>query len=317
MAGLIARACLNRQNLVGVGLIGVLIVALSAEAPEAQAEKASECVQIGIAQSLFRDIPQPLVKACVSPFRALMQAQTGLSCDMTPPTDAFALGEKLTKNEIQLAVFQGFEFAWVLQKNPDLKPLVIAVNKHRNRQAHLIVRQDSKLASISDLKGKELAIPRRSRDHCRLFLDRHCQECGQPMGTFFTKISESLNVEEALDAVVDNSVQVVVVDDVALECYQRRKPGRFEQLKDLLQSEAFPDTVVVFHAGFYEEALLQRCRDGLIKADSTALGRQMLTLWLMTAFEKIPDNYGQMLVDIAKAYPPPSAPVKLSSGRAD
>ncbi len=310
-----ARPCLTK--VVGIGLIVVSVHVLNTLAPEAQAENTTEGVQIGIAQSLFRDIPKPLIKVCAQPFRALMQTQTGLTCELTQPTDAFELGEKLTKNQVQLGVFQGFEFAWILQKNPDLKPLVIAVNKHRNRQAHLIVRHDAKIAGVSDLKGKDLAIPRRSRDHCRLFLDRHCQECGQPMGTFFTKISESLNVEEALDAVVDHAVQAVVVDDVALECYQRRKPGRFEQLKDLLHSESFPDTVVVYHGGVFEEAVLQRFRDGLIKADNTALGRQLLTLWLMTAFERIPDNYNQLLTEIAKAYPPPSTSVKTHSGSGD
>jgi ABC-type phosphate/phosphonate transport system substrate-binding protein len=317
MTGHIARARLNRPTLVGFGLIGVAFLAFFGGTPEAQGEKATDCVQIGIARSLFRDIPQPLIKVSMQPFRALMQSQTGLSCELTPPTDAFELAEKLTKNQVQLGVFQGFEFAWVLQKNPDLKPLVIAVNKHRNRQAHLIVRQDSKVAGVSDLKGKDLAIPRRSRDHCRLFVDRYCQECGQPMGMFFSKISEGLNVEEALDAVVDNSIHAVVVDDVALECYQRRKPGRSEQLKDLLQSESFPDTVVVFHAGFYEDAILQRFQEGLIKADNNPLGRQLLTLWFMTAFEKIPDDYSQLLTNIAKAYPPPATPVKVTSGRAD
>jgi ABC-type phosphate/phosphonate transport system substrate-binding protein len=310
-----ARRCLTK--VVGIGLIFVSVQLLAAPAPEAQAENTAECIQIGIAQSLFRDIPQPLIKVSMQPFRALMQTQTGLNCDLSQPTGAFDLGEKLTKNQVQLGVFQGFEFAWILQKNPDLKPLVIAVNKHRNRQAHLIVRHDSKIASVSDLKGGDMAIPRRSRDHCRLFLDRHCQECGQPMGTFFTKISESLNVEEALDAVVDRSVQAVVVDDVAWECYQRRKPGRFELLKDLLHSESFPDTVVVYHAGVFEDAILQRFRDGLIKADNTPLGRQLLTLWFMTAFEQIPDNYSQLLTEIAKAYPPPSTSVKPVSARVD
>jgi ABC-type phosphate/phosphonate transport system substrate-binding protein len=301
-----ARPCLICPKVVGIGLFIASLFIYSAQTPEAQAEKAVECVQIGIAKSLFRDIPQPLIKVSMQPFRALMQSQTGLSCELSQPVDFFDLGEKLTKNEVQLGVFQGFEFAWVLQKNPDLKPLVIAVNKHRNRQAHLLVRQDSKIGSVSDLKGKDFAIPRRSRDHCRLFVDRHCQECGQPMGAFFTKISESLNVEEALDAVVDNTIQAVVVDNVALECYQRRKPGRSEQLKDLLHSEWFPDTVVVYHGGAFEEAVLQRFRDGLIKADNTALGRQLLTMWLMTAFEQIPNDYSQLLTEIAKAYPAPS-----------
>ena len=38
-------------------------------------------------------------------------------------------------------------------------------------------------------------------------------------------------------------------------------------------------------------------------ADKCAIGRQLLTLWLMTAFENLPEDFDKMLADISKAYP--------------
>ena len=38
-------------------------------------------------------------------------------------------------------------------------------------------------------------------------------------------------------------------------------------------------------------------------ADKCAVGRQLLTLWLMTAFENLPDDFDKMLSEISKAYP--------------
>jgi hypothetical protein len=230
--------------------------------------------------------------------------------------DAYDLGKKLTNHQIELGVFQGFEFAWVQEKYPDIKPLVIAVNKHRNRKAHLMVREDSQVGSVAGLKGKELAIPTRSRDHCRLFVERTCRECGSPTSEFFSKVNERLNVEDALDRLADDELQAVVVDDVALECYQNRKPGRFSHLKDLCQSEWFPDTIVAYVPGVFNKTNLDRLRHGLMTADRCSVGRQLLTLWLMTAFEDLPDGFDKMLADINKTYPSAAFVVKDSSAAA-
>jgi ABC-type phosphate/phosphonate transport system substrate-binding protein len=297
-------AYLTGRQAAAVGLVLLLVPSLPALEPEKKKVDPSPTnIRVGIVRSLFRDIPEPLIKVSMIPFRALMHEQTGLDCDLIPPTDAYDLADHLAKHEVQIAVFQGFEFAWVLEKHPELKPLVIAVNKHRHRKAHLIVRDDYQGASVANLKGKELAIPTRSRDHCRLFVERACQESGQSTSQFFSKINGKLNVEDALDLLADDGLQAVVVDDVALECYQRRKPGRFGQLKDLCQSEWFPDTIVAYSPGVFSTAMVDRVRHGLMTSDKSAVGRQLLTLWLMTQFEQIPHDFDKMLSDISKAYP--------------
>jgi ABC-type phosphate/phosphonate transport system substrate-binding protein len=286
---------------VAVGLILFLPPTLLAGEPKA--DQTDPSIRIGIVRSLFRDIPEPLIKVSMIPFQALMREQTGMNCDLTSPVDAYDLGKKLADHEVELAVFQGFEFAWVKEKHPDIKALVIAVNKHRNRKAHLIVRDDYPGKDVAGLKGKELAIPTRTRDHCRLFVERSCRECGSTTSEFFSKVSERLNVEEALDRLADDELQAVVVDDVALECYRSRKPGRFNQLKDLIQSEWFPDTIVAYAPGVFSTSTLDHLRHGLMTADRCSIGRQLLTLWLMTAFENLPDDFDKLVTDIGKAYP--------------
>ena len=44
------------------------------------------------------------------------------------------------------------------------------------------------------------------------------------------------------------------------------------------------------------------------RAHTTLLGRQLLSLWLMTRFEPIPSDYPKALSEIAHAYPPPGEP---------
>jgi ABC transporter, phosphonate, periplasmic substrate-binding protein len=114
------------------------------------------------------------------------------------------------------------------------------------------------------------------------------------------------DVEDALDAVVDQQVAGAIVDAAALEGYSKLKPGRSAKLRTLQQSEAFPCAVVAYLPGVLSDSLLERFRDGMIGARDTARGRQLLELCRITRFEAVPPEYDQMLTDIAKAYPPPA-----------
>jgi len=260
-------------------------------------------IKIGMVASLFRDMPDALVDACMGPFRILMESQTGLHGELVRGGDALALAEQLNSNKFHLAVFHGFEFAWAQKKFPDLRPLMIAVNQHQVLYAHVLVHKDSPAASLADLKGKSLAIPCHTREHCRLFLDRTCQGWGKDLRSFFSQMTRPHSVEDALDDVVDGLAQAVIVDGVSLDCYKKRKPGRFAKLKEIQKSGAFPAAVVAYHAGAVDEATLRRFQKGMINANKTAFGRQLLTLWKMSAFEPIPSDYEQSLAEINKMYP--------------
>jgi ABC-type phosphate/phosphonate transport system substrate-binding protein len=263
-------------------------------------------VRIGMVNTLFRDVPQPLMMAMMQPFGALMKAMTGVTGELVPGGGPMHLGKQLADGQVQLGVFHGVEFAWVRLKHPELQPLMIAVNQHVHLRCHLVVRDDNKAQELADLKGKVLALPRGTREHARLFLQRNCRLCGQEAKALFAKITTPGTTEDALDDVVDDEAQATIVDGVVLDCYKRRKPSRYARLKTLVLSEVFPAGVVVYHPGTLDSATVQRFRTGMINANKDALGKQMLTLWKLTGFEPVPDDYEATLTNIVKAYPPPA-----------
>ena len=285
-----------------IGFLGTYSSSLKAENHTAH----TGGVRIGMISSLFTDIPEAAVMAMMQPFSALMEAQTGVSGQLVPCGDANNLGQQLMDDKVQLGVFHGIEFAWTRLKHPELRPLVIAVNQQRYLRAYLIVRADSPVSNLGDLKDKVLALPQPTRDHCQLFLRQRCLEYKKEPANLFAKITTPANVEDALDEVVDGTAQGTVVDGLSLDCYKRRKPGRFAKLKIGQSSEPFPAAVVVFRPGVLDEAMLTRFRDGMLNANRTAMGRQLMTLWKLTGFEPVPSDYDQALTDIAKAYPPPA-----------
>jgi ABC-type phosphate/phosphonate transport system substrate-binding protein len=275
-------------------------------AARAQDKPASGTVKIGMVSTLFRDVPPAMVQIMMPPFQTLMRAQTGLEGEFLTIDNAHELGRRLNEGKVELGVFHGFEFAWAQQKYPDLRPLVLAINYQRVLHAYFVVRDDNAAVGLSNLQGKTLAVPRKSREYCLLFLDRECQQLKTEAKDFFGKIVNHGSIEDALDDVLRDKVQVAVVDSVALDSYEKIKPGCFARLKVLKQSAAFPSAVVAYRQGSLDAALLAKFREGMITAHQNPRGKELMTMWRLTAFENAPDDFQQQLNAVLKAYPPPA-----------
>jgi ABC-type phosphate/phosphonate transport system substrate-binding protein len=226
--------------------------------------------------------------------------------------DAFDLGRRLNDREVALGVFCSFEFAWAQQKYPELRPLALAINHQSTQRALLVVRNDSTAKKLADLKGNTLALPRRTREHCVLFVDRECQALGTDAKEFFGTILNHSSIEDALDDILRDKVQAAVVDSVSLETYEQIKPGCFARLRILQESLPFPGVVVAYRQGGMDSSTLTKFRDGMITANQTARGRDLMALWKLTAFEEIPADFPNMMAAILKAYPAQSPSPPLS-----
>ena len=275
--------------------------------PESDDKKPArpDVIHIGIMASFYRDQPEENVKTTVESLKDLMLAQTGFQGDPIKVQGVERLSEDLAKDRLQLAVFFGHEFAWIHKKNAELKPLLVVVNQIPYQRCYLLIRKDDNLTSFTQLKGKSLAVAHHTPEPCHLFLERQCQNTGVKIEVFFSKVSHPENVEAALDDLVDGGVDSVVVDEVALNSYKRRKPGRLAKLKELAKSPKFPAAVVVYQPRRWNDADLKTVREALLNAHQNPEGRQLLTMWRLTGFEPVPENYEQNLRAIDQAFPIP------------
>jgi ABC-type phosphate/phosphonate transport system substrate-binding protein len=286
-------------------LCGILFLLI----PSAKADDKpqSSTLRIGTTKSMFRDTPAPLVQFAMRPFKAMLESETGMKGEIVMGGEAEQLGQDLTDNKVQLGVFQGIEFAWARLKNPKLQPLIICVNKEKFVKAVVLVRADSEIDAVGDLHGKDITLPRMSREHCHLFLQRRCADPEVAPEKSFNKIITPANAEDALDDVVDSVVSGAVVDLAALEAYKASKPGRAGKLKVLLQSEPFPCGIVACNPGTLDEATIGKIKTALLNAGKTQQGKNFLEMCRITGFQPVPDNYEQLFKDVAKAYPPTPA----------
>ena len=270
------------------------------------AASSSSPVRIAVVDTFFRDIPEPLVRPLVEPLRVLMLAQTGMDGDVVLPKGALQLAQDLADDKIQIALFHGFEYAWAKHQHAELRPLMIALHQERELQVFLMVRADSPVRSFAELQGKPVALPCFCQEHCWIYMERACQAAGQAdPKKFFSSLTTPRDPEQGLDELADGKVQAVIVDNVTLNSYQKRKPARFAKLKSVQKSEMFPSAVIAYRAGSFDEATIKRLQESLLDGQKTSLGRQLLMLWKLKSLESVPADFDEALNKILKAYPPP------------
>lgn len=291
----------------------LLAVPLRGQVSPAQV-KDPDPIKIGMNESLFVDVSPILVKLFAPSFNELCRECTGFTTQMVQSGSPFQTTKLVRDGNLHFGVYQGVEFAWAWQKYDDLVPLMVAINRHPNIKAHLVVKKDSIVNGFSDLKGKDVAYPIKSKEHCRLFLERNCFDCGQcEPKSFFSQVTRPGGTERALDDVCTGVVQAAIVETVALENYQSIKPGCFARLRVVKASERFPVGVIAYRKGNLSEATLSKFRTGMINANKNERTREMMNMYQITAFEPVPSDYAQTCAEIAKAYPPPES-LKVTQG---
>jgi ABC-type phosphate/phosphonate transport system substrate-binding protein len=289
-------------------VVFLLAVGLAAAGDPTRPEPPAVPMRIGMLASMFRHAKPEMFDVQAKPFRSLVESQTGLKSELQLLPTADELRRKIEAGTIQLGLFHGFEFAWVQLKQPALHPLTIVAPEHPI-QAFLVVPSSSPATGFADLRAKTLALPTGSRAHSRLYLERSCEALGRPPEAFFARITTPKTAEEALHDVADNGeVNAAVVDETAIQCFTERNPGRAKRVKVIAKSEVFPPSVVAYREGSLDADVVRRFRDGMSHAHTTVLGKQLLSLWLMSRFEPTPADYPKALSDIAAAYPPPGEP---------
>jgi ABC-type phosphate/phosphonate transport system substrate-binding protein len=293
---------LNQRNVFSAFLVAALLATQGAAARGQQA--GLDILRIGASGTLTGKADDPKEEAGMKTLRRFIESEAGLDSDIKRQIPWQTLADRMSKGELHLGFFQGYEFAWAQERYPDLKPLSIGVTGERYPVACVLTRRDNKARDFAGLHKQSLSLPITPHGFLRLFVERQCKANGVNAEEYFIKITSPDNFEDALDDVVDGIVNATVVDGAALEAYKRRKPARFKRLKEVTRSQPFPPAVVAYYGSVLDQATLSSCRDVLLGAARKEKGQTLLTLSRLTAFESLPDNLGAILTRARRAYPP-------------
>lgn len=260
-----------------------VVVALSS-APRATAGDPGPALKIGLPETMFNGVSSAVAQTAAMPFQSVFEKQSGFKCEIaTPAKDHADLAAQIRAGKIDVAIFHGFEYAWVKQ-HKDLVPLLVTVpiSKHR---ACLVVNAGSKAKGPEDLAGACVAIPSNTKAHCRLYLERLKDEL--PKGCCDTAKLDGTTVEDALDAVVGGKCVAALVDASAISGYQLAKPGAGKQLKVLAESDVFPAGVIVYRKDAFDAKTATKIRDGIIKSTETTQGKLLTSIWRLKGFAEL------------------------------
>ncbi|MGF1579372.1 MAG: phosphate/phosphite/phosphonate ABC transporter substrate-binding protein [Gemmataceae bacterium] len=259
-------------------------------------------VRIGIISTMFLDFPKTTQQKLLKMTTLLFQKEARLPCTCVLYQSPLALAKQLQSGKTDLAVFAGYEFAWVEQQHNKIKPLVIARTVHENPVAYLVVANDSPISKFSDLAGRTVALPKRSRPHTRIYLEREAQKV-RTGSQKAIKVVHPKNIEHGLDDILRGKVTGTIVDRVSLADYKRVKPGCYRRLKIVQTSPKFPCTLIVYREGAMTSQQLADFRGWLLRAHTQRHGQSLMESLRLTAFQTIPGNYQQVLAGIRKIYP--------------
>jgi ABC-type phosphate/phosphonate transport system substrate-binding protein len=273
------------------------------QAPVVFAAEPLATLRIGATGTLTGVADDPKEKAGLELLKSFIKEEAGMNNDITGQLRFDELAALLAKGQMHLGVFQGYEFAWAREKFANLKPLAVGVNGVRYSAAFVVTQRTSRVKDFADLQGKSLALPVGCHTYQRLYVDRQCEALGKTSTSYFSTMAAPANVEDCLDDVIDGKFDAAIVDQPALDGFKRRKPGRFNQLKQVARSQPFPPIVVVYYGDVLGAATLQKFKNSLLGAARKEKGELLLTLSHLTAFEPVPDDFGKVLAETLKAYP--------------
>src|ERR1700722_2727906 len=134
-------------------LLAVLFLEASAT------EEKPGVLRIGTSGELTGRTPGPKEKAGLETLHKYIKEENGLDNEIIRKKNWLELTDKMAKGDLQLGVYQGYEFAWAKQSSPQLKPLAIAVNVNRYPVAYLVTQRDDAAKDFAGLQGQSLALP--------------------------------------------------------------------------------------------------------------------------------------------------------------
>jgi ABC-type phosphate/phosphonate transport system substrate-binding protein len=288
------------------GVLVAAIVGIPLALADARQAKV-DVLHIGTSGNLTPEKQGQREKGAMESLKGFIKDETGFENDITRQKDWQELVDKMAKGQLQIGVFQGYEFAWAQKDHSELKPLALAVNVYRYPIVYIVTNKDDPAKDFAGLKGHALGLPDTGQPFLRLFVEREAKAQGTDLKDFFSKIIADHGVEDCLDDAVDGTDQAVAVDRAALEAFKQRKPGRFSKLKQVVKSPPLPPVVIAYYDKALDEATIKRFRESLLNAGKSEKGKTMLTLFHLSGFDPLPDDFDKVLTDTRKEFPPPAA----------
>jgi phosphonate transport system substrate-binding protein len=171
-------------------------------------------------------------------------------------------------------VFTGFLAAEKLGVEPVARPVM--PDGSTTVESYIIVRRDSHIGGVHEMRGKRIAFVDRATVTGYLFALYYLRKHGiTNIDSYFSEHSYTGNHDSVIYAVLDNRADVGVVKSKAFKRMIEKDPTISQEIEILARSQPFPDLTLSLRRDL-PQALKARIRDLLLNLDRNEEGKSVL-----------------------------------------
>jgi len=265
----------------GLALGLILLAALFGRVPSA-AGLDTNAFHVGFTHSLFTEVNENDAKAAVKAWVQTVAKQRDILTDPDPrifQTTAELL-QALQNKQVDGVGISTLEYAAVVRKVP-LAPIFVTYHNGQDREQYVVlVRRDSHLDHLADLRGRTLAFHLNARAcMAEPWLDTELVKAGaKPTSEWLGKITQSPQLAHVVLPVFFHQCDACVATRSEFETLCELNPQLGQQLKIIAQSPAMVTAMFCFRAD-YAPAFEAEIFAGLEDLNKTPAGQQVLTIF--------------------------------------
>ena len=250
--------------------------------PSRAAEFDTNLFHVGFTRTLFTEINESDAKAAVKAWVEIVAK--GHDIPVNPDSRIFQttseLLQALQDKQVDAVGISAVEYAAAIQTVP-LAPIYVTYHDGESRDQYLVlVRRDSHLDHLTDLRGRNLALHSQARTCMALpWLDTELIQAGaKPATEWLGKITQYQKISQVVLPVFFHKCDVCVADRAEFAIMCELNPQIGQQLKIIARSPEMVTAIFCFRAE-YKSEFEAKIFAGLEDLNKTPAGQQMLTVF--------------------------------------
>ena len=272
---------------------GLLILFCASQTTHVIAEDAIDKIRLGFSVNAFVNIPKNDMKIAVQVLAKKVAGKTFGSVDSHIYDSISDIENDLKAKKLDGLAITPDEFIHLRQRAPVEPAMLTVAGSSHEIELLLLVRKDSGINGVEDLKGRVITLPMRNAQYgaiYRIWVETLVMKEKGAIDTFFSSINEAESVSKAIMPVFFRKVAACVITRQAFEVSSELNPQISRELKVIKQIGRLVGGVIVFRKDL-SDASKQKMRQGLLDLDKDQEGRQLLMLFHLNGLALFQPEY--------------------------
>lgn len=261
-------------------ILAILILCFVVFIMPVKAQQKSNSINCGIIITHMAVSPEAILEG-ITPFAKFLTTRLGLPVKVELLPDTNTMIKKLEDGTIQLGYVSNLEYLNI-KAAKDVTPFAKVVKGGSSTyNAIILVRKDSNINDISELKGKKFAYTSKDSSHGYLYPALLIKtRFNKTPETFFGSFVTTKKDPDGILSVLYKKADAVSVSSQTYAILSELMPRLKRELNVISTSEPLVHGPMFYYAkNFNDKSLIERCKKEVLSMGSEAQGKQILLLF--------------------------------------